>query len=322
MNLLRLPLIREVILTSLIVSMTSCQLTQCQLEPTIVYSPPTGRISDLPSAFPPLTSEERQQRWAEELLIGEAFGREWDFYRAITSYKSALVLIPESYLERRLQIEYSILLCYFLGKKYQEVVNLFEHGPLLYVNPLFPAYNQILLMLYESYIKVDQTEKADCLLEVINKYSEETAVDLSLYKHLMKGEVACAQAEIEQHKDFATMQPDLDTYYQYRKSPRFARQLNAIIPGAGYYYVGQKTSALTALLINTLFTFAAVQFFRKGYVAAGVITASMEAGWYIGGINGAGIEAQVFNNRLYEGVSKKIMSDHFIFPVLMFETSF
>jgi hypothetical protein len=118
------------------------------------------------------------------------------------------------------------------------------------------------------------------------------------------------------------MEKDFAFYEQFTKSPSKARTLNAILPGAGYAYVGQKRSAVTSFLINALFTAAAYQFFSRGYTAAGAITASLEMGWYFGGINGAGIEANEYNARIFEGVGRKMLTDHTCFPVLMFETSF
>lgn len=300
-----------------------CQL-QCQssLEPVIVYTPPPHRISELPSAFMPLAEEETQQEWAKELVMGDVFAREWDLYRAITCYKRALILLPSEAVERRLQIDYDLILCYYLGHKYQEAINLFEASDLTQVNPLFPAFNNLLLMLYESYKQLGQEDKAASIYEVIEKCSSETAEDLSLFWLLKKGCLEEAQAVLCSHREGEAIQSELAVYSQYAKSPQRAKALNAILPGAGYYYVGQHKSALTSFLINALFTLASYQFFQRGYPAAGLITASMEVGWYMGGINGARIEAEEFNNRLYEGISKKTLADHQLFPVLMFETSF
>jgi hypothetical protein len=311
-----------IILLMSLVFTSSCQLTHCEMEPIIVYTPPPHRIADLPSAFADLSEEERKEEWAKELLIGDAFAREWDLYRAITAYKRALVLLPKGEIERSLQIHYDLLLCYYLGHKYQETINIFESSNLTQVNYLFPAFNNLLIILYESYLQLNQVDKAKAIHEMIQKCSNETAEDLSLFSLLKKNNIYQAQPLINQHRSFSAIQEDLDLYYTFLKSPTKARVLNAVLPGAGYYYVGQKRSAFTSFLINALFTYAAFQFFQKGYPAAGIITASMEMGWYFGGINGAGIEAQEFNNRLYEGVSKKILADHQLFPVLMFQTSF
>lgn len=299
---------------------TSCQLTTCKLDPQITFTPPSS-FTRQPSAFPPINEEEWKEEWAKELVIGDAFAREWDLYRAITSYKRALILMPKI-SDRRLQIEYDIILSYYLGAKYCEAIEAFESSSLTCVNPAFPAFNQLLLMVYDCYLRAGKEEKAAGIYDTIQKFSPETSSDLAIYQSLLEGRLCEAQSEIEQHLCFQTIQPNLDDYYRQIKSPSKARTLNAVLPGAGYYYVGQHKTALTAFLINTLFILASYECFHHGYPAAGIITASLESGWYLGGINGAGIAAQEHNNRLYDGMSKNILKDHCFFPVLMFETSF
>jgi tetratricopeptide (TPR) repeat protein len=293
-----------------------------QMDPVIVCAPPVYQISQLPNTFPPLSDEEKQQEWGKELVIGDVFAREWDLYRAITCYKRALILIPQEAVDRRLQLYYDLILAYYLGNKYQEVITLFEEGELSQADSHFPAFNHLLVMLYDSYQQVHIDEKAACVMQAIQKYSPETAEDLLLYTFIKTGELEAARKQIEQHRESEALRADLDFYDQYAKSPQLARRLNAILPGAGYYYVGQKRSAITSFLINTLFVWASYEFFNRGYTAAGCITSSLEAGWYLGGINGAGIEAHEFNTRLYEGVGKKMLNTHSCFPLLMFETSF
>lgn len=305
----------------LILACTGCQMTTCQLTPTITC-PPIPCAVKKPSAFKPLTADELSQDWAKELLIGDTFAHEWDLYRAITSYKRALILLSDNNSERCLQIHYDIILSYYLGKKYLEAVVAFEDSPLGQANPSFPAFNQLLLMMYDCYMQMENESRAEEFFNKIQKYSPETALDLRIYEDLTQGNLCEAQAKVEQHPDFCEIQGDLDLYYKYAKSPSKARQLNAVLPGAGYYYIGQKKSALTSFIINTLFILASYECFKHGYPAAGLITLSLETGWYIGGINGAGIEAQEFNNRLFEGVGTKLLKENCCFPVLMFETSF
>lgn len=310
----------QTIYLGLVLACTSCQLSTCALQPEIVYTAPS-RITRQPSAFTSLDEEEWKQEWAKELVIGDAFAREWDFYRAITCYKRALILIPSD-SQRRLQLEYDIILCYYLANKYAEAIDVFESSCLTIVNPTFPAFNQLLLMVYDCYLHEDKEERAQTIFETIQKFSPETSADLTIYQNLVAGRLCEAQADIEQHPDFASIQPEMDSYYALAKSPDKARRLNMVLPGAGYYYVGQHKTAVTAFLINALFILASYECFRHGYPAAGIITASLESGWYLGGINGAGIAAQEYNNRLYEGTTKKILRDHCFFPVLMFETTF
>lgn len=299
-----------------------CRHTCQKMEPVIVCQLPTYRISSLPSSFPVISSTERQQEWAKELLIGDCFARESDFYRAITSYKRALILLPPSENGRRLQLDYDLMLCYYLGGKHQETLSIFESSELSQANADFPAFNNLLLIVYDSYLQTQQEDKAACVLEVIRKFSPETSDDLLLYQNLKTAEIESARCLISQHRDAEEMEKDFAFYDQFAKSPKKARFLNAVLPGAGYYYVGQRRSAMTSFIINALFTAAAYQFFRHGYPAAGAITTSLEVGWYLGGINGAGIEAREFNTRLYEGISRKILNEHEGFPILMFETSF
>lgn len=312
------------LIVGLALTFVGCQpICQEQAFEPILPSPlPIHSIEGLPSAFPCLSEDEQQQVWAKELLIGDAFAKECDFYRAITCYKRAIVLLPPNAIERRLQLDYDLMLCYYLGSKYQEALNIFEASDLSQADPSFPAFNHLLLIIYESYLQTKQDDKAECVLEIIRKFSPETADDVLLYRHLKTGEIEAARCVMSQHRDSEKMEKDFAFYDQFAKSPRKARLLNAILPGAGYYYVGQRRSALTSFIINALFTAASYQFFHRGYIAAGAITTSLEMGWYFGGINGAGIEAQEFNTRLYEGVSRKILTEHDCFPVLMFETSF
>jgi tetratricopeptide (TPR) repeat protein len=310
------------LMVGLALTIVGCQPICQKIEPVLICPIPSHRINCLPSAFPCLSPDEQQQEWAKELQIGNVFAKECDFYRAITCYKRALILLPPTEMERHLQLDYNIMLCYYLGAKYQETLNIFEASELSQANPTFPAFNNLLLIVYDSYLRTGQEDKAACVLEIIRKFSPETAEDLFLYQNLKSGEIEMARCLMSQHRHAEAMEKDFAFYDQFAKSPQKARTLNAILPGAGYYYVGQRKAALTSFIINALFTAAAYQFFHRGYPAAGAITASLEAGWYLGGINGAGIEAQEFNTRLYEGVSRKILTEHDCFPILMFETSF
>jgi tetratricopeptide (TPR) repeat protein len=310
------------LMTGLALTQVGCQPVCQKLEPLLPCPPPLHLISNLPSAFPGLSDEELQQEWAKELVMGDVFAREWDLYRAITCYKRALILLPSQEIQRHLQLDYDLILCYYLGSKFQEAINIFENSELSQADPRFPAFNSLLLIIYDAYQQIHQEEKADCVLEVIQQFSPDTKEDLTLYRDFKRGDLEAIRCTIAHHRAAEELTTDFSVYDQHAKSPRLARALNAVLPGAGYYYVGQKRSALTCFIINALFIAASYQFFQRGYPAAGAITASMEMGWYFGGINGAGIAAHELNTRLYENVGCKILSEHESFPLLMFETSF
>jgi hypothetical protein len=114
----------------------------------------------------------------------------------------------------------------------------------------------------------------------------------------------------------------LISYNKEKKSISKAQTLNAILPGMGYLYVGQKQSALTATLLNGLFIAAATHFFLHGHNSAGIIFSSFEAGWYFGGIYGAGEAAKLYNERVYEGKALTTLNQNKLFPIFMLNYGF
>lgn len=294
--------------------MYSCHPNSCTLEPSICLTPQHRQIDCLPSAFSSLSPRERETDWGKELLIANAFLREFDLYRAITSFKRAQVLIPFDQVERRLQIQFSIVQCYYLGEKYQETVETFEASDLVKIPRSFPPFQELLLMLQDSYNQIGQCEKANRVLEVIESADPETREKLKLADAFLTADLATLR-EYKQDNF-------LCNYYSQALSVKKAQTLNALLPGAGYYYVGQKKAALTSFLINTLFIAATYYFFEEGNIAAGLITASLETGWYFGGINGAGLAAKEYNERIYETKARDELNNQRLFPVLMFQTCF
>jgi len=292
-----------------------CQSRNLEINPVIGLVPAKRNIDCLASAFELLSDDELYQAFGKELQIAIVFAKEFDLYRAITGFKRALILIPKKNLNRVRQIEYSIIECYYLAQKYQEVIDIFETSRLLDITPEFPAFGQLITMLYDSYLQVGLSEKACRLLAIIEMGNKEVA-------HKLKSYVALSNADFVGLELLGFQESLIIPYELEKKSVKKAKILNAILPGAGYYYIGQKKSAVTAFVINTLFTVAAYQFFSRGYIAAGTITTSFEAGWYFGGINGAGLEANEYNERLYESKAKDLMLKQRYFPILTFETSF
>ena len=53
---------------------------------------------------------------------------------------------------------------------------------------------------------------------------------------------------------------------------------------------------------------------KEGFssLVAGIFTASLEAGWYLGGINGAGLSAKIYNDRLYSELGKEALSSAYV----------
>lgn len=298
----------------------SCNKEHYTLEPSIEFTTPLPVFS-LPSAFPDLTQEELSQDWGKELLIANQFAKENDLYRAITSYKRALILIPRlpQYLYRQQQIEYDIILSYYLGNKYQAAIEAFENSNLTTISSHFLAFDNLLRILYDIYIKSGQQAKAVRVYSLIQKTSPETAQKAALTEDILKANLSAFSPLLKNDTSSSLF---LDTYHTHKKSVTKAKVLNSFLPGAGYYYLGQKNTALTAFFVNSLFTAAAYYFFDHGNWAAGMITTSLEMGWYFGGIHGAGLAAKEFNEHLYGNLAKEYMIKNRLFPILNFQTSF
>ncbi len=305
--------LNALLLCILCLILSSCHTDSCTLQPCITYIPNTHQIEELPSAFPPLNKEEAKREWARELYLGGKFARELDLYRAITAYKRAYFLLSRDQAERRKQIEFCIIQCYYLGQKYPEAVYAYESSSLIDFDPAFPAQRELLIILSDAYAQINLEDKAGYCRECLEKFDPNTAKDFDLSDAILDADFSSLDVESA---------PFLCDYYANAKSVRKAQALQAVLPGAGYLYVGQKKTAFTSLVINSLFIAAAYYFFDHGNPAAGIITASLEAGWYMGGINGAGLAAKEYNARVYELQAKDFMIRRKLFPVLMFQKTF
>lgn len=305
----------------LIACITSCYRVPDRIDPKISYPLQDQHFNRLSSSFNPLSEEEKNSAWGKEFIIARAFANELDLYRAVSTFKRAQILVDDQ--SRKQEIEYDILLCFFLAKRYDEVVESFEKSGLAHVDKAFRAYEDLLLVLYEAYREMDVKEKQNKVVELIKKSFPETNEDLKVSTAIRTGDLAmvdnfaCGFQEDDSYLD------NLLCYYAAnKKSVAAAQGLNALIPGAGYLYIGQKKSALTAFLLNGLFITAAVQFFLHNHVAAGIITTGFEAGWYFGGIYGAGEEAKYYNERLYENAASVVLNEYKLFPALMLNHAF
>ncbi|NBW35942.1 MAG: membrane protein insertion efficiency factor YidD [Cytophagia bacterium] len=90
-----------------------------------------------------------------------------------------------------------------------------------------------------------------------------------------------------------------------RRSPNAASLMSVVVPGSGYLVAGKKGTALTALLINGLFAFIAVEAFQNKNNALGIGTAVLGSGWYMGSVIGAHNAVVKWNNTQKENFIKQ-----------------
>lgn len=287
--------------------------------PHVAYTPPSECCQKLHSAFPCLSCEEEQLDWGRELKIGLAFAQVCDYYQAITSFKRALILIGCGSPLRRVQLQYAIVLSYYLGAKYQEALQAFDCSELQSIESQLAIFEDLLIIVYDCCERTGEKARAAQLLEYMQinypHLGGKLAVNLAVREGRMAEAVQMPAAPCYTKELYGN-------YLAEKKSIPTARVLNAVLPGAGYWYVGQRASAITAFLLNGLFIAAAYHFFQRGNVAAGIITTSLESGWYLGGIYGGGRAAAEFNEQKYEVYGQKILGQECLYPQLMLRFAF
>ena len=309
------------ILTTLV--LTSCRSQNDKIEPQVSYVLHESYVKKLPSAFQPLSESESSEAWAKEYQIGHAFAERLDLYQALTAFKRSDILLPQQEVDRKLEVQYDILLCYYLGAKYEDVSHQFETGALRSTTPqTFPAFHDLLVVMYDSYGKLGQAKKAEGMAQLIDYYYPKTEQKLEISSALQDGDIPMLRYLAEKNPEEKNLTRVLNEYDKEKKSSATARALNAFIPGSGYLYLGQKQSAFTAFFLNTAFIVASYEFFNRGYNAAGIIFTSFEAGWYFGGIYGAGEEAKHYNERIYEKIATPVSNEEKYFPVMMIKYAF
>jgi len=314
------PFQKALLLASL-VAFSSCYRVPDTIEPKVDYYMQDQYLLQLPSPFPPLTPEEESQDWSKEYRIAMGFAHELDLYQAITGFKRAFYLLPKENKTRRLECSYEILLCYYIGKKYDEAIYTFNHTDLHFVDTQFPACHDLLVIMFDCYTQVKDSENAAKFLTYIQMYYPETAQKLQLSFFLQDANISGIE-HYAADPNYPYLSSFLKAYQQDKKSVSTAQTLNAIFPGAGYLYLGQKQSAITATLLNGLFIGASCYFFLDGNIPAGVIFTAFEAGWYFGGIYGAGEEAKFYNERMYEKYATPMMNKTGLFPAFMIRYAF
>ena len=295
----------------------SCHKTTESIQPKINYAIQDRYLRELPSPFLPLTPEEKREPWGQEYQIGIGFAHQLELYQAMTCFKRAYFLAPEEENARKLELQYDIFLSYYLGRKYDDVIYTYENTELRTIGSSFPAAHDLLVILYDSYLQTSQVSKAEQTLSHLHALFPRTEEKLTLSSALQTADFPYLQASED-----TSIRSLLKNYSLEKKSVKQAQTLNAILPGAGYAYIGQKQAAVTAFFLNSLFIAAAAHFFYKGHIAAGIVTTGFEMGWYIGGIHGAKEEATFYNERIWERHASTLMNQEKLFPVFMLNYSF
>ncbi|MEL7431655.1 MAG: tetratricopeptide repeat protein [Chlamydiota bacterium] len=297
---------------------TSCVHVQDTIAPELSLAVDKNHIQNLASAFTPLSEEEKQEDWAKEYLIGLRFAQNLDLYRAISTFKRSEVL-ADRYPERLRELSYFMIYCYYLGDRYQDAVTSFERSDLLNVDLSFPPHHDLLLVLLKSYMQVGHKERSEKIHQLLQKNYPETYQDVQISLALQTGNLPALATFSKEKPYLNSLLKNFDTK---KKSVAKAQCYNALLPGAGYFYLGQHKTAMTTFLFNTLFIYTSCHFFLDGNIAAGILSSFFEFGWYLGSIYGAGESAKYYNERLYEKSACKLAEEHRHTPTFMLRYGF
>jgi len=227
-----------------------------------------------------------------------------DYYRAITEYERFLFSFPRHPLVNKAQFQ--IAMSYFKGEKYVQAIQRFRALAEQYPSEEIGRAAQF--MLAETYYqKKDYSQAIDGFEQFLASYPTDTQADAARIK---KGWCYLRQGNWrEASEEFQKLPPDSPLHSQglelaeqsnkypgiEKKSPYVAGGLSAVLPGAGQLYVGRKTDAAAAFLLNGAFIWATVESYqRENYATAGILL-FFESGWYLGNIYNAASSAHKYN---------------------------
>ena len=197
------------ILILLLVS--SCYRVPDRIDPRVSYQIQDQYFESLHGAFPPLDPSEKASDWGKEYTIGRAFVDQLDLYRAVSTFKRADILVPPD-SSRKLEIQYDIVLCFFLGKRYDEAIEEFERTALAHVDKSFPAYHDLLLILYECYREMEDFDKEQRILEIIQNTFPATGEKLKVSSALRTGDLSTIHHINDDFCHPSYLDPLLDCY--------------------------------------------------------------------------------------------------------------
>lgn len=230
-------------------------------------------------------------RWGEELLIGKAFAQEGDWYRALTSFRKARFLL---HMEKKItpaleaRLAWSEALIYGFSGKWGDLIAIWEKYRDRFTISSDLLKEEWITLLYAAYLFEKRETEAEALCSFLSK--EHATI-----------------RKLHEWKDLSFIQPQSSAQtviekkiQSHMKSPGLAKLYNGCLPGLGYWYVEQKQTACTSFLLNASFLGATLQLLKLHQPFLAFITLSFETGWYLGGITGAGLAAETYNDKVRE----------------------
>ncbi len=250
--------------------------------------------------------------WRIEAYLGNQFARRLTWDEALRCYRRAQLLAPPG--ENKgitQQLAYNLVLCEFFANRPAHAISAFETSELTQVERAFPFYGDLLVVLSDSYARgtPKTRDQARLTLGLLAEIDPQRAALVSLRSLVQARDLSGLEARADFDEALSHLRPLMHSVRARSCDPKRAMGLNALLPGAGYWYVGQRQTALTSLALNILFGAAAWRSLHKGDTALGLIALSFELGWYFGGIQGVKLAAEEYNRRQFDPIGDKILQE-------------
>ena len=186
------------------------------ISPKLGYCVHDQYLKNMPSSFSPLNEKEKATDWGREYSIALSFAKNLDLYQAITAFKRSSILIPDTLIERRREIDYQIILSYYLGGQYKLAKEFFDHSLLANIEPSFPAFHDLLIIVYDCLRSLNETERTSGLLRIINEYFPYEKKKLDMSTAIICGDTSLIQNHIQDNMintSIASMESSLNSAF-------------------------------------------------------------------------------------------------------------
>lgn len=229
--------------------------------------------------------------------------RQGDYFRSITEAKRFIFNNPDSALKENVLI--LIADAYALGGDHKEALS--RYRAFISEYPKSAKKAEVVFKIGKLYAEDREYEKAAAYFADVANHdpAPELSRKASYWLFLMNL-FEKRQAGADKIMESMQSSADRNTLEDYKreynllpfKSPAVAGTLAAVVPGAGHLYVGRKSDAFAAFLLNGLFIWGIVESFNKNDVGVGVTLSLFELGWYAGNIYSAVNSAHKHNRHL------------------------
>lgn len=232
-----------------------------------------------------------------------------DFLRAAGEYQRYLFYKTQ----KNEQVRYRIALCYRLGGKTEQAIQIFE--TFLQESSDSKLVSNAYYQIGVSYFLMEQfgtsTKFLDASLPLIKdtEYRAESQQLMGLsylkqkrwlaaekiFNELQKSDVLAVREKAAVYSKYAVQGVNLPT-----RSPFLAGFLSTIVPGTGRIYTGRVSDALTSLLTVGLTGWQAYDGFRRDGISSvkGWTLGTLGGIFYLGNIYGSVISARVYNRHI------------------------